>query len=518
MSSTLNINTISSVSSYTTAFEPIVATGGTISNVTINNVSFRIHTFTSNGVFQTRTIGSNARVDYLVVAGGGGGGMDMGGGGGGGGVLSGTLDLFGQTAYGITVGNGGWGAPGGSQFRGDGVGPQPGAHQFTIPSTNGTFSSIFSPERANIVATGGGGGGSSYYPYTPGAFGFDGGSGGGASGYSDGSTRRGGNGISGQGYAGGNGGGQYYGGGGGGAGGPGITSWDTGRNATGGPGIRNDILGNVYYWGGGGGGSAYSYGFGGDGGIGGGGGGAVGVTFGGAGYNNGNAGGGGSPGSQTNTRGGNAGPSTGGGGGGGSHYNATNPGGNGGSGIVIIRYPLVDTSMTVTGTPGTAFASPGSVIQTVYRRTDARFTYASSTSDGTPIGELGLTITPKKANSLLVMKWMINAEFYQDNVFVIWTDNGLISQPEYQGYNNTQNNQVQNGIMSARYDIDENSTMSNWFLFFTAPANDTTTRTYYPAVRGTSTHTFALNRTIGSLGQDGYETAVSAGYIMEIAQ
>jgi hypothetical protein len=368
------------------------------------------------------------------------------------------------------------------------------------------------------MAGGGGFGGSSYYPYTPGAIGSDGGSGGGASAYSDGSTRSGGNGIAGQGYRGGNGGGQYYGGGGGGAGGPGISSGETGRNATGGPGIRNDILGNVFYWGGGGGGAAYSYGFGGDGGIGGGGGGAVGVTFGGAGFNNGNAGGGGSPGSQTNTRGGNAGPNTGGGGGGGSHYNATNPGGNGGSGIVIIRYPLVDTSMSVTGTSATAFASPGSVIQTVYRRTDARLTYTSSTSDGTPIGELGLTITPKKSNSLLVMKWMINGELHQDNTFVIWTDNGLIGQPGFQGFNNTQNNQVQNGIMSGRYDQDESSTMSNWFLFFTAPSNDTTTRTYYPAVRGTSTYTFALNRTIGSLGQDAYENGVSAGYIMEIAQ
>ncbi len=518
MSTVLNVNTISSISSYTSSFQAISATGGTVSNVTINNISYRIHTFTSNGTFATTNVGSNSRIDYLIVAGGGGGGMDMGGGGGGGGALAGTANLANSTSYTVTVGAGGWGAPGGSQFRGDGAGPQPGAHQFTIPATDGANSS-FIGGNISLTAIGGGAGGSSYYQYTPGATGNNGGSGGGASGYSDGGTRSGGNGTAGQGFAGGTGGGQYYSGGGGGAGGPGISSGPTGRYATGGPGIRNDILGTSYFWGGGGGGSAYSFGFGGDGGIGGGGGGAVGTTFGGIGYNNGNAGGGGSPGSQTNTRGGNAAPNTGGGGGGGSHYNATNPGGNGGSGIVIIRYPLQDTSYSVTGTSSTYFASPGSVIQTVYRRTDARFTYSSATTPiGTAIGELGLTITPKKANSLLVMKWMINGEFYQDNVFVILEDGALIQQPGYQGFNNTRPNEIQNGIMAARYDQDENSTMSNWFLFFTAPANSTTARTYFPAIRGTSTHTFALNRTIGSTGADAYENAVSAGYIMEIAQ
>ena len=518
MSTVLNVNTITSISSYTSSFQSITATGGTTSNVTINNIDYRIHTFTSNGNFTVSSVGSNPRVDYLIVAGGGGGGMDMGGGGGGGGVLAGTFDVTGGVTYTVQVGAGGWGAPGGSQFRGDGVGPQPGAHQFTIPATNGSHSSVKGFD-INLFAVGGGAGGSSYYPYTPGPSGGPGGSGGGASGYSDGGTRFGGNATAGQGFAGGTGGGQYYSGGGGGAGGPGIGSGATGMNATGGPGIRNDILGIPYYWAGGGGGAAYSYGVGGDGGIGGGGGGAVGTTFGGIGYNNGNAGGGGSPGSQTNTRGGNAAPNTGGGGGGGSHYNATNPGGNGGSGIVIIRYPLIDTSPSVTATSGTFFASPGSVIQTVYRRTDARFTYSSDSSgSGTPIGELGITITPKKSNSLLVMKWMINGEFYQDNVFVLFEDSALIEQPGSQGYNNTQPNVINNGIMAARYDQDENSTMSNWFLFFTVPANSTNARTYYPAIRGTSTHTFALNRTIGRSGEDAYENAVSAGYIMEIAQ
>jgi hypothetical protein len=230
------------------------------------------------------------------------------------------------------VGAGGYGGPaGGGGYRTDGAGPQPSYHQFTISATNGGNSTF-----GSLTAIGGGYGGSSYYGYTPNnGYGNTGGSGGGASGYSDGNTGRGGAGTYGQGYAGGGGGGQYYSGGGGGAGGAGGGG---GGQANGGPGILNPILGADYYWGGGGGGAAYSLSTGGNGGIGGGGGGAVGTTTGGIGYNTGNPGGGGSPGSQTNKPGGDAGANTGGGGGGGSHYNLTNKGGEGGSGIVIVKF------------------------------------------------------------------------------------------------------------------------------------------------------------------------------------
>ena len=300
-------------------------TGGTITTAG----GYRIHTFTSSDTYNS---GGYLNVEYLVVAGGGGGGMDMGGGGGGGGVLAGTTAISSNTNYGITIGAGGWGAPaGGGGYRGDGVGPQPNFHQFTISATNGANSTVF-----GLTAIGGGFGGSSYFDYTPNyGSGNSGGSGGGASGYSNGGYRAGGTGTAGQGNNGGQGGPQYYAGGGGGAGAVGASGTN---QPNGGAGILNSILGTTYYWGGGGGGGSYSLSTGGNGGIGGGGGGALGTTTGGAGYNNGSPGGGGSPNSQTNTPGGDAGANTGGGGGGGSHYNSNNRGGNGGSGIVIIRY------------------------------------------------------------------------------------------------------------------------------------------------------------------------------------
>ena len=267
-------------------------------------------------------------VEVLVVAGGGGGGMDMGGGGGGGGVIySSAVSITPGSAITATVGNGGVGAPAGS------TNGQPGGHQFTISATQGG-NSVF----GELTAIGGGYGGSSYWGYTPNnGYGGTGGSGGGASGYKQGvgSNGRGGTGTSGQGFNGGGAVNNYYSGGGGGAGDAGVSGPS---KPNGGPGVIYPSM-SPYYFGGGGGGASYSLSTGGDGGNGGGGGGALGTTVGGSGLNPGSPGGGGSPNSQTNTPGGNAGANTGGGGGGGSHYNANNKGGDGGSGIVIVRYP-----------------------------------------------------------------------------------------------------------------------------------------------------------------------------------
>lgn len=278
-------------------------------------------------------------IDVLVVGGGGGGGMDMGGGGGGGGVIYQTkYPVTPNKTYRIYVGAGGYGAPAGSGgYRTDGAGPQPSAHQFTISATSGQ-NSYFD----DLIAIGGGYGGSSYFDYTPNnGYGASGGSGGGASGYSNGSTGRAGSALqpsSGAGGYGNNGGGsigQYYSGGGGGAGGGGGVN-----PGTGGTGFPSSILGQTYYWAGGGGGAGYTP-VGGYGGLGGGGGGAVGngsPILGGQGLNDGSNGGGGQTVKQTNKPGGDAGANTGGGGGGGSHYNINNAGGEGGSGIVVVRW------------------------------------------------------------------------------------------------------------------------------------------------------------------------------------
>lgn len=260
------------------------ATGGTVSY----SGEYTIHTFTSGTTTFTPNVSMN--VEVLVVGGGGGGGsgytsQNNGGGGGGGGVIYNSS--FSVTASPVTVTVGGGGAA-------------------NTAGGNSVFGSL--------TAIGGGKGGG----LIPSVAGGSGGSGGGGA---PAGPTAGGAGTAGQGYNGaaGNPSSPYQGGGGGGAGETGNTD----GLGYGGDGVAYSISGvSTYYGGGGGGGADSSAGVGGDGG------GGNGVLY-------------------TSSTGGGAGtPNTGGGGGGGASQGSSIPGGLGGSGIVIIRYPTVYSTPT----------------------------------------------------------------------------------------------------------------------------------------------------------------------------
>ena len=242
--------------------------------------SYTIHTFLSSGTFTV--LSSALACDILVVAGGGGGGGAVSAGGGGGGVQYFVNQNLAASAYTVTVGTGGAGAAGGS-------------------SSNGSNSQF-----GALTASVGGGGGQNNG--TNGGIGVSGGSGSGSF------TSTAAIGTPGQGYPGGTGvASGVYDSGGGGAGGPGGNS-TTSISGAGGPGLSISISGTPTYYGGGGGGGSFgsvpAYG-----GIGGGGnGGYTGVLP-------------------------TAGMANSGGGGGGA--GGVNPGANGGSGIVIVRYLTV---------------------------------------------------------------------------------------------------------------------------------------------------------------------------------
>jgi len=275
------------------------ASGG---NIVITDGSYWYHAFTSSGTF-TPSVALTA--DYLVVAGGGAGGSHNAGGGGAGGLRStvtatggggspeSPLSLSANTVYTAIIGAGGVGlldARGGS-------------------GSNSTF--------ASITCIGGGGGSGNNNGQGP----TSGGSGGagGANVANPGAA-----GTANQGYAGG-GGGNTAGGGGGGAGVIGQSSTSSGSAAggNGGDGIWTALsdatkLGQLssthYYLAGGGGGSAY-----------------IGNTQGTGGLGGGSAG-------TLNTLPSNGAANT--GGGGGAENRLDYKGGNGGSGIIIIRYAV----------------------------------------------------------------------------------------------------------------------------------------------------------------------------------
>jgi hypothetical protein len=314
----------------------IIATGGETSLATIGGTTYAIHQFKTPGTsnFNIASLAEDAnmnKIEYLIVAGGGSGGGNLAGGGGGGGLihnvgLPATFTTAGD--YPVVVGAGGVGVPG---------------TQEGIRGNNGGNSSFFSLTAiggggggagGNVVsanAGGSGGGGSGYSGTAPGGAALQPGSASGGFGFSGGTSGRGGN--------------NYPGAGGGGAGAVGESPANGGsRGGNGGAGRLVNITGVDLYWAGGGGGGAYTTGAGaGNGGIGGGGG---------AGSNAGPAGTGGgtalNPGGNGGVNGaypgtglkisGDGGENTGGGGAGSPHQQYIS--GSGGSGIVIIRYPL----------------------------------------------------------------------------------------------------------------------------------------------------------------------------------
>ena len=251
-------------------------------------------------------------VSYLAVAGGGGGGGDMGGGGGAGGLRTSygsnsgggasaesTLTLSKATNYAITVGGGG--------AKGSNT-------SYANDATNGS-DSVFS----TITSTGGGKGGGRAGYASPGSGGTGGCGGGGSGKAGGGAGGSGGPGTTNQGYAGGSGISAASidgGGGGGGAGAVGVNATNGGQ-ADGGAGLSVSITGSAVSYAGGGGGNG-----------------------------NGAGGTGGGGNNQIN------GTDNLGGGGGGAYTSET--AGNGGSGVVILRYPNVYTISGLSGTTTTA--------------------------------------------------------------------------------------------------------------------------------------------------------------------
>jgi hypothetical protein len=253
--------------------------------------------------------------DILVVGGGGSGGNDRGGGGGGGGVIYKNITLNGS--YTIRVGKGGLGPTSGA---GGGTGTR---------GINGINTSISGTNFTTITSIGGGGGGSC----NSGSIrdGLSGGSGGGGSHYIG--NGNGGTGTAGQGRNGGTGFESGAGGGGGGAVNVGVNATST-NAGNGGVGLSNTITGStVIYGSGGGGGGTSPLNFGGE------------IKIPGTGGSSGAGNGGG-----VNANGTNATVYGCGGGGGGLSNNDITKGGDGASGVVIIRYTSSSSINFVRGT------------------------------------------------------------------------------------------------------------------------------------------------------------------------
>jgi len=300
-------NEIRNASNYYSGLAAATApTGGTITSYT----GYTVHSFTSTGTTSFVVSGSG-NVDWLVAAGGGGGGNNHGQGAGAGGVRTAASQAVTARTYTVTVGTAG---AGGASAGGSGVN-----------------SSIAGGDITTYSSTGGGGGGQDHNVGSSGGSGGASSATGNAGGYSP---------V--EGYAGGatgaTGGAGRTGGGGGGAGAVGADGAASSSGGVGGVGISNSYRtdsGVFYGGGGGGGGYAYPAGAGGN-------------------------GGGGAGGSGTSSAPGTDATANSGGGGGGGGGNSE--GGDGGTGIVVIRFAdgafLSTADLTLVSNSTTAEAVP----------------------------------------------------------------------------------------------------------------------------------------------------------------
>jgi hypothetical protein len=324
----------------------------------------------------TQRIAMNApptlTVDYLVVAGGGGGGNSQGASGSGGGAgeylyQTGQSLTTGGSGYTVTVGAGGSGGTGSSYPSANGLS---GSDSFFVRSVAGGGAGLFSSPGNLLQSVPGGSGGGA----RPGS-----GSGAASTAFAPGVGNAGGS-SSGNG-----------GGGGGGAGSPGTTG-TTSLSGSGGNGLQNSITGvSTYYAGGGAGGNFAPTG----GSIGSGGSGIGGTS------------------SYTGTAGSGV-NNTGSGGAGGSYANSTNPyipyaGGDGGSGVVILRYPTADiASYTTTGITPTEDTTtiPGQTILSFTTVGTGTIIFTSPTPTGTiSTGEMIFNSTTDKVEYWDGTKW-----------------------------------------------------------------------------------------------------------------
>jgi hypothetical protein len=310
-------------SANTITSSPVATTTGTTGDYTYQSFTYTTETAgagTGQTLYTINIPTGGIVCDILMVGGGGAGGKEIGGGGGGGAVLYGTNINITSGAYVMKVGNGA--IPG--EIRGK------------------------STEGFGAVILGGGSAVNVVWPTPTSVNGYSGGSGGGGKGVQEGNVAAVGGdpGIStipsifGRSYTiyngnkGGSGfvqigGGHVHGGGGGGTGSIGTNGTDAAAKGggDGGNGVQVNITGIDYWWGAGGGGSGTGS-IGGSGGKGGGGGGGLRAPSGSIGAIGTNG--------YGIASGINAGAGTGSGGGGSAYLDSVS--GNGGSGIVIIRY------------------------------------------------------------------------------------------------------------------------------------------------------------------------------------
>lgn len=190
------------------------------------------------------------------------------------------------------------------------------------------------------------------------------------------------------------------------------------------------------------------------------------------------------------------------------------------SGNVTIPSPGVLTN----GDALSSAAQPGGVIQTVWKRYDSLTTWSAPVNSNTPVWDLDIEITPKRANSNLIIRYCISYEMHHDTVFRLARGENMMRTlnpgreqsggytPDWSSYNRWI------GTWNVGYDVNTDSTPFTRTFMFVDPSENTLTKTYrlYVSASGGTAYTLFMNRATGTIG-DNYEVGVTSVMVQEVA-
>ena len=174
-------------------------------------------------------------------------------------------------------------------------------------------------------------------------------------------------------------------------------------------------------------------------------------------------------------------------------------------------------------TNGHSLINPGSVIQCQVQRYDTATTYTTGTGlNGVEMTDLRVSITPKRANSLIICQFQVHGEGASDHNYIFRVfKNGSVPAGTYAGYNIAAGDNHWSGVaMALPYEGDYSSTpFTQNFMYYDFPGS-TSALTYAPGIKVSSATSYVwyLNRTVSSTGTTNQENGVSLSIAWEIAQ
>ena len=174
---------------------------------------------------------------------------------------------------------------------------------------------------------------------------------------------------------------------------------------------------------------------------------------------------------------------------------------------------IIPAGNRLRGVDAGSIYAPGMIIQTIYSRTDAKSTYSAPVGSNTSVTELQITITPKFANSVIMLTYNVTYEMHWDTIFRLSRNGTVIG-------TNTTDSGRWSGWAIPGYDTDTASTpTTKHFIYRDSPATTgALTYNFLVSSSGPTAYTFFLNRSVNSAGSDNHEVGISQVLAQEIAQ